>query len=359
MNKKRPHVHFMTEEINHLRGEMSVTSPDVLVTGATGLVGSTILSDLLRQGRRVRALRRKGSDLSLFERQTAGHSELSRQVEWVEGDVTEVLSVYDALEGIKEVYHAAGLVSFLPDDRERLMAINAEGTANVVNMALERDVSRLCHISSVAALGRSESGTKIDETTVWTNSKYNSVYAISKFNAEREVWRGMEEGLQVVVLNPSIILGPGNPDTGSSLLFRAVKDGLRLYPTGATGFVDVRDVSRIAVSLTEQKRFGERFVVNSESISYRELFGMIAEAFGKRPPSLRVPNAVMRLAWRLEKIRSAVTGKPPLITRETANTSASVWKYDAARSVAATGETYIPIRESINHWAPFFTGRSA
>jgi nucleoside-diphosphate-sugar epimerase len=341
----------MTKEINHLRGEMSVTSPDVLVTGATGMVGSRILTDLLRQGRKVRAMYRKGSDRTVFERQAAG---LSQQVDWVEGDITEVLSVFDALEGVKEIYHAAGLVSFLPSDRERLIAINAEGTANVVNMALERGVLRICHISSVAALGRSESGMQIDETTVWKNSKYNSVYAISKFNAEREVWRGMEEGLQVLVLNPSIILGPGNPDTGSSLLFRAVKDGLRLYPTGTTGFVDVRDVSRLALSLMEQGRFGERFVVNSENLAYRELFGMIAEAFGKQPPSVRVPDAVMHLAWRLEKIRSTITGKMPLITRETATTSTSVWKYDASLSVAATGVPYIPIRESVNHWTPLF-----
>lgn len=359
MNKKPVRWHFPTKEINHLRGTMSVTSPDVLVTGATGLVGSRILFDLLRKGRRVRALHRTGSDRSLPERFAADDAGLFRHVEWMEGDVTEVLSVYDALDGIREVYHAAGLVSFLPADRDRLMTINAEGTANVVNMALERGVRRLCHISSVAALGRSESGTSIDEKTVWKNSKYNSVYAISKFNAEREVWRGMEEGLQVLILNPSIILGPGNWNTGSSLLFRAVKDGLRFYPTGATGFVDVRDVSRIAVSLMEQGLFGERFVVNGENLSYEELFGIIAEAFGKSRPSVRVSGSLVGIAWRLERIRSLITGKMPLITRETATTSSSVWRYDASRSVSATGTPYIPIRESIRHWAPRFLELSA
>jgi nucleoside-diphosphate-sugar epimerase len=330
---------------------MSTGKGKILVTGATGLVGSRLLLDLVQKGREVRALRRTTSDTRILMRTFRGQEGLLSHIEWFDGDITEVLSVRDALEGVEEVYHAAGLVSFDPRDRSRLNEINTMGTTHVVNMSLEQGVSRLCHISSVAALGRSEPGVPVDEKTAWKISKYNSAYAVSKFNAEREVWRGMEEGLPAVILNPSIILGPGNPDTGSSLLFRAVWEGLRFYPVGSTGYVDVRDVSRIAVALMEQGRTGERFVINAENVFYRDLFRMIASAFGKRPPSVRVSATLKELAWRLETVRSALTGKAPRLTRETAATSSKEWRYDASMSVEATGISYIPVVESVRYWS--------
>jgi len=355
VNKKPPGATSFRGKLTIFAGKMSVNSSKVLVTGATGLVGAHLLYGLLVKGRHVRAIRRPGSNRRVLERVFGDQAFLLDKVEWTDGDVTEVLSVYDALHGVGEVYHAAGLVSFDPRDRERLNSVNYEGTVNVVNMSLERGVSRLCHISSVAALGRAEPGQMIDEKAVWKNSRYNSDYAISKFNAEREVWRGMEEGLPAVILNPSIILGPGNPDSGSSLLFRAIWEGLRFYPVGTTGFVDVRDVSRIALSLMDQGRVGERFVVNSENLSYLDLFTMIATAFGKRPPGIAVSKQLAGLAWRMERIRTMFTGNAPVLTRETAITSSEIWRYDSTISVNATGSVYIPIRESVMHWAGLFS----
>jgi nucleoside-diphosphate-sugar epimerase len=265
-----------------------------------------------------------------------------------------VLSVYDALVGIEEVYHAAGLVSFDPRQKERLMDVNARGTENVVNMALERGVQRLCHVSSVAALGRAEDGQKVNEQTSWKDSKFNSTYAISKYAAEREVWRGMEEGLSAVILNPTIILGPGGWDTGSGLLFRAVWNGLKFYPQGTNGFVDVRDVARVGISLMEQQRFGARFVVSSEDVSYEYLFTEIARALGRKPPRIKASPFMTGLAWRLDKVRSGITGGSPVITKETAMTSSSHWYYDASESVKATGSGYIPVLQSVHDWAETF-----
>ncbi len=333
---------------------MSTTAAPCLVTGATGLVGSRICLDLLLAGRKVRALRRAQSDWSILHRTFAQYSSLLEEIDWFIGDVTEVLSVYEALDGIEEVYHAAGLVSFDPKDRLRLYSTNSQGTTNMVNMSLERGVKRFCHISSVAAIGRSEQDAVIDESVAWTNSSFNTEYAISKYEAEREVWRGIEEGLQAVIVNPSIILGPGDWEKGSGLLFRAVWNGLRFYPSGTTGFVDVRDVSLAAITLVEKREFGKRFILNSDSIPYRTVFTEIANALGKPPVSIRVSKMLSNFAWRFEKLRCMITGASPVLTRETAHTSMGVWNYSGERLTKTTGIRCIPISQSIADWAVVF-----
>lgn len=338
---------------------MSTTAAPILVTGASGMVGARICLDLLLQGRPVAGLRRSNSSMEILERTFANHRELLQRITWKTGDVTDVTSVYEALEDVQEVYHAAGLVSFDPLDRDRLQLINEYGTANVVNMALEHGVNRFCHISSVAALGRTGDEPFVTETATWKNSSYNSSYAISKYGAEREVWRGVEEGLKAVIVNPTVILGPANWNSGSGLLFRAVWEGLKFYPVGTTGFVDIGDVSKLAITLMEKEIFGERFIINAANISYFELFTTIAQALQRPAPSVKVSPSLAALAWRVERLRTLITGKAPVITRETAHTSSGSWSFDGGKVLRATGSSYRPIKDAVTEWSKVFleTGR--
>ena len=216
----------------------------------------------------------------------------------------------------------------------------------MINISLEKGVRKFCHLSSVAALGRVEQGILIDEDTVWKTSKMNSNYAISKYSAEREVWRGAEEGLQVVIVNPSVILGPGDLNSGSSKLFRQVWSGLRFYTDGITGFVDVRDVSTACISLMEQSVFGKRFILNSENKSYKDLLSYIAKGFNKKVPVILARPWMSELVWRLESLRSFVTGTSPLITRETSRNSRKKWDYSNAKIKQVLGLEFIPVEES-------------
>lgn len=328
----------------------------VLVTGATGLVGSHLVYELVRSGQAVRALKRPGSDFTMITKVFELHQEeLFSKIEWVEGDILDIYSLEDAMAGVDVVYHCAALVSFLPKDRKKLMRINTEGTANVVNAALETKIGNLCHVSSIAALGRPEDQNDvIDENLVWKTSKHNSVYAISKYGAEREVWRGTAEGLDAVVVNPSIILGVAGPGMGSSRLFNTVWNGLKFYPPGKNGFVDVRDVVRAMILLMENNIRNERFIVNAANLDYKTLFTLMAREFGKPAPSIPVSPFLSGFAWRLEKIRSALTGIKPLITRETANTAVQQFEYSNLKIRKTIDFEFIPIEETLRHYCHIF-----
>jgi len=277
----------------------------ILITGATGLVGSHLAFELIRSGHAVRALRRPDSRFEMIKKVFSLYSdnpeELFSKIEWVDGDILDIFSLEDAMEGAEEVYHCAALVSFLPEDKKRLIRINTEGTANVVNAALEKKIRKLCHVSSIAALGRPEHQSDlIDENLVWKPSKHNSAYAISKYGAEREVWRGTAEGLDAVIVNPSIVLGLAGPGMGSSRIFNTVRDGLKFYPPGKNGFVDVRDVARAMILLMESDIRNERFILNAENLEYKKLLGMMAVArglalgFTSGHPVINVP---LSFAW--------------------------------------------------------------
>jgi dihydroflavonol-4-reductase len=331
----------------------------ILVTGATGLTGSHLTLELVRSGRQVRALKRPGSSLEMIKKVFSLYSEnpddLFKKIEWVEGDLLDVYSLEDAMDGVEEVYHCAALVSFLPQDKKKLMKINTEGTANVVNAALEKKIRRLCHVSSIAALGRPEEQNDIiDENLVWKTSRHNSMYAVSKYGAEREAWRGTAEGLDVVIVNPSIILGVAGPGMGSSRLFNTVYNGLKVYPPGKNGFVDVRDVARAMIMLMDSDIRNERFILNAANLEYKELFTLMAESFGKPSPKIRVNPMLSGLAWRLEKIRSVFTGVKPLITQETANTAVQQFEYSGEKIKSRLGFEYTPIEETVRHFCQIF-----
>jgi dihydroflavonol-4-reductase len=331
----------------------------ILITGATGLVGSHLSFELIRTGHAVRALKRDGSSLDMIKKVFSLYSDTPEEmfsgIEWVEGDILDIFSLEDAMDGVEEVYHCAALVSFLPEDKQKLRRINTEGTANLVNAAIEKKIRKLCYVSSIAALGRPENQADlIDENLVWKTSKHNSAYAVSKYGAEREVWRGTAEGLDVVIVNPSIILGVAGPGMGSSRIFNTVWKGLKFYPPGKNGFVDVRDVARAMILLMKSDIRNERFILNVDNIEYKRLFEMMAAAMGKPAPSIKVNSLLSGLAWRVEKLRSMITGVKPLITPETAHTAVQQYEYSNEKIKKELGFEFTAIEETIGHFCGVF-----
>ncbi len=330
----------------------------ILVTGGTGLLGSHLLLELTRGGGKVRAIKRSQSDLGLVNRifTAYGSNDLAllKSIEWVDADLLDYYSLAEALQGISEVYHCAAIVSFHPTDKEQMLKINIEGTSNLVNACLESGVKKFCHASSIAALGRSENSNNIDESVTWKSSKRNSAYSLSKYGAEREVWRGIAEGLNAVIVNPSVILGPGRWHTGSSELFSLVWKGLSFYTKGINGYVDVRDVARAMTTVMHKELFGERFVVSAENLSYAQLFAEIATNLGKKPPSIQVRPWMGKLAWRLFAVKGFFTSKKPAITRETARSANNTHFYSSRKLQEATGFEFISIKQSISEISALF-----
>lgn len=332
----------------------------ILVTGGTGLVGSQLLFDLTIAGHRVRALKRVSGSMDVLHRVFREYEELLQHIEWVEGDITDLFSLEDAFDGISQVYHSAALVSFHASDYHRLMKINAEGTANMINMALAYQVEKFCFVSSAASLGKVKEKEILTENSSWKISKYNSAYGISKYGAEREVWRGMEEGLQAVIVNPSIILGPGLLDSGSTALFGEVKKGLKFYPVGSSGFVDVRDVTKCMIQLMEKNIFSERFIINSENTSYREVINEIADCFGLARPTIRIGKMVSEIGWRAEAVRNIFSRSKSMVTKETIRNGQHDWLYSNEKIKRVLGVEFIPVKKSINETIGFLmTGKRA
>lgn len=329
---------------------MSSSQKDTLtlVTGGTGLVGSYLIRYLLTEGyTRIRALYRTGSRFDLVE-------EVKDRVEWVEADLLDIFGLEDAMEGVKRVYHCAALISFLPGERDLMLRTNRDGTANVVNACLHAGVEKLLYVSSIAAIGRDKKSNRINEATKWQRSPDNSYYAISKFQAEQEVWRGRAEGLPVVVVNPSVILGAGFWDSGPQQIFKMTWREFPFYPVGETGFVDVRDVARFMILLMESDIQGERYILNSTNTSFEHLQKGFAEAIDRRPPRYTLTPWMARWAARLEWLRSKVTGKHPLITRENALMTSLDYHYENDKSRRDLNFEYIPFEQTLEDIATLF-----
>jgi len=330
----------------------------VFVTGGTGFLGAHLIYHLLQKGKKVNALKRKSSDLNLFNRVLSFYTdtaqELKNSIKWVEGDILDVIFLDEVLDGVSEIYHAAAVVSFQPGDKEKMMIANIEGTTNLVNMAIQKNIRSFCHVSSIAAIGRADNENVIDENTIWKASKRNSNYAVSKYGAEREVWRGMEEGLNAVIVNPSILLGPGELNSGTGKLISTVLNGLKFYTTGINGYVDVRDVAKIMIELVNKNVSGERFIVSAENLKYEAIFQVIAKNVNKPAPPYRAKNWMGEAMWRVEYIKGRLTGSKPLITRETAKTARNNYIYSNEKLIKAIDFKYSPVRESISDACNFY-----
>ena len=322
---------------------MTQLSKRILITGATGFVGSYLTRYLVRQGYlNIVAMKRPNSRVDLV-------TEVIDKVTWVEGDVLDTPFLDEILRGGFDcVYHCAALVSFDPRDREEMYKVNVEGTANVVNAALEHGVEKLIYTSSIAAIGRDERNPHVSETNKWIRNELNTHYAISKYLAEQEVWRGIAEGLNGAIVNPSVILGSQYWQHGTGRLFQQVWDGLRFYTEGVTGYVDVRDVVRFMVLLMESPIENQRFILNGANRGYKLMFEDIAEILNKKPASIAVTPLLRQIAWRVEWLKSKFTGKRPLITKETARTSATIFYFNNEKSLKAFPDfSYTPIAQTI------------
>lgn len=312
----------------------------VLVTGGTGFLGSYLLRKLVHNGVQVRALYRKQIPVQLHD--------IQDKIQWVTGDVLDIGALEDAMEGIEKVYHSAAIVSFHPAMRQQMMKINVEGTANVVNLAIDAGVKKLVHVSSVAAIGRAKGSGVITEDGEWQESSNNSQYAVSKYLSEMEVWRGNAEGLASVIVNPSIILGVGFREDSSTQLLKNAWKEFPYYTAGVNGFSDVEDVADVMIALMESDIKGQRFILSSDNWSYYDLFKEMATQLGKKPPHIAVKPWMAELVWRMESIRSAFTGKKPLITRETARTAQLKVYYNNEKIQAALpGFKFTPLQQTI------------
>lgn len=316
---------------------MDIDRNKVLVTGASGLIGKVLLLQLLKRGYYVRAL---------YHQAEIGFSH--PQLEVLQGDILDVVSLGDAMQDAKAVYHCAALISYHPSDKYRLMKINIEGTANVINACLDAGVSRLVHVSSVAALGRSKGGVPVNEKLQWAEDGSRGNYSRTKFLGEMEVWRGIGEGLKAVIVNPSIVLGGDNWGKGSDSIFKSACDEFPWYSPGVGGFVDVEDVARAMILLMESDISAERFILNSQNLPFRDVFTMAARGFGKRPPHRSVNAFLAGMVWRAEAVKGFISGKKPLLTRETARSAMEKVYYDNSKILKALpGFTFTPIRETI------------
>ena len=317
----------------------------ILVTGANGLLGSYLVRRLIDSGEKVRGLRRATSDMSLL-------GSYASRIEWIEGDVTDIFSLEGAMKGVDKVYHSAALISMQTRDAQRMLDINSEGTANMVNVALDSGISKLLYVSSVAAFGRPEKpGRIIDENLDIKDSKDNFPYFKSKLYAEREVWRGMAEGLRAVIVNPSTILGGGFWSSPPNSLFDQIYKGMPFYTSGANAFVDVRDVVEVCIKLMDSDISGEKFITSAENCSFRDLMCMAADALKVKRPSVRVTNAIGGLAWRAEYVKGLFTNNPPLITKDSIAIAQNDFAYSNEKVCHTLGYTFRPLIQTVEETA--------
>jgi len=330
----------------------------ILVTGATGMLGAHLLYELVIKGDKVRALKRSKSNLEVVKRifgyYNPDFETIFSQIEWFEADILDAERIYQSMDGIDKIYHTAAMVSFNPKDKESMIRNNVKGTANVVNAALENNISKLCYVSSISALGNSEKDNMISENTFRNPKGRYSGYSLSKFYSELEVWRGITEGLKAVVVNPSIILGPGNWNSGSPGIFSTVYKGLKFYTEGITGYVDVLDVTKSMMQLMECDISGERFIVSSENLSFNDIFSKIAEKIEVGKPRFKATVGMLAIAWRLEYLKSLITSRPPLLTKDIVYSALDTNLYSSKKLIEAINFTYLPIDKSVNRIAELF-----
>ncbi len=311
----------------------------VLVTGATGFLGQHLIKRLLRENIPVRALYRD-------EKKRAVISFPTENIEWIKGDVLDIFSLEEAMKDCDKVYHCAGIVSFSKKDETRMMKVNIQGTANVANECLTSGVKKLLHVSSVASLGRTENAELISEKHKWEENKLNTRYAVSKHKAEMEVWRGVAEGLNAVVICPTMIFGPGDWNENTSKLFKTVNNGLKFYPVGGNGMTDVRDVCDIAFQLMQSDIVNERFVVCGTNWTYKDFFFAVADALNKPRPTIKLNPSMAIIGARVLSLLSLI-GKEPLVTVESARTSSNTFFYDGAKVSQALNFKFRDFNETI------------
>lgn len=322
----------------------------ILITGGTGLIGSHLILHLLEKNSSLRLLYRseekKESTLNFLKKNGVTSSNLS-SLEWIKGDILDIPVLQQAMTGIREVYHCAALISFDARDYRKLRKVNIEGTANVVNCCIAQNIRKLCYVSSVAALGKPQGKSTVTEQQQWNPQHHHNVYAITKYGAEMEVWRGSQEGLACFIVNPGVVLGEGLWKQSTGKFFTAVEKGLKYYTRGGTGFVDVKDVVWAMTAGMESVIQNEKFILVGENATFKKLFTTIAEYLDKKPPVSVVPDWVMELLWRLDWVRSNLFLQPRKLSKSNARSAREVTVYDSSKAREMLGMQFTPLRNSI------------
>ena len=323
----------------------------ILITGATGTIGAHVALKLVQQNNEVICIKRAGSDINktkkIFSYYTSDYEKLFNKIKWVDADICDIFSLLDVLDGVETVYHCAGLVTFNGKREKELFKINVEGTANIVNACLEKSVKALCHVSSIATIHNPDITLNINESVYWKSSPNVGNYAISKYNAEREVWRGIEEGLNAVIVNPAIVLSPGLWNQSSGKLFDMCYKELSFYTNGAGAIVDVNDVADCMIKLVEKKLFNNRFILIENNYTYKEILSKIHIEFGKKVPRYLATKPLLILADIAESIRCSFSKKEPVITKEAARASLDSNTYSNSKIKTALQFSFKSFDESL------------
>ncbi len=319
---------------------------NILITGVTGLVGSELAREFSSLGR-IHGLKRANADLGAVDLE-------GLDIHWHEGDVLDFNSILEAVEGMDLVIHAAGKVSFLPQDERVLFQVNHQGTVHVVNALLAAGVPRLVYVSTVAALGQVPDQEEYDEKSVWVDVPNPTAYALSKYKAELEVWRGEQEGLEVLVINPAVVLGKISYTRSSGGLYQAVQKGAAFFPAGNLNYIDVRDVAAITRALVEKGAWGERFVLSKESLPYEVFFQQAAAVLGGVPPKTKLPDWLISWGFPILKGLSWLVGKKLPLTAQVAKNAQRKTRYGNQKVEEYLGFEYRTIQETLE-WAK--TGR--
>ncbi len=315
----------------------------VLVTGGTGFLGSILIKRLILAGTSVRATKRETSVIPAELKGVPG-------LQWVDADINDFFALGDAFEGVTKVYHCAASISYHAADKRGMMKVNVAGTANIVNLAREKR-ARLLHVSSIAAVGRAKDNAGATEDDLWEYGPHQSGYAIAKYEAEMEVWRGIAEGLDAVVVNPALIIGPTarTTDNGASgSIFALLRRGLNFYPNGSVGLIDVDDTAKVMILLMDNPAVtGQRFLLSNVNMPHKELLARCSAFLGRAAPAYRATPFMLSAAWRAAKFLSLFTGKRPLLTRETAKAASRQLRFSNRKVVKATGITFKPIDDTL------------
>jgi len=332
----------------------------ILVTGGTGLVGSHLLVELSKQKQAIRAIYRRAHKIDLvkdvFGYLTDSPRQLFERIEWIEADLNDIPKLQTAFEGVTHVYHCAAMVSFEPDKYKQLRKINIEGTANIVNLSIRAGVKKLCYVSSIAAIGwEAKPDTLITERTAWNPEEDNNVYAITKYGAEMEVWRGSQEGIDVVVVNPGIIIGGGFWRGGSSgSLFYRMHKGMKYYTNGVTGYVGINDVVKSMLLLMNSSIVNQGYILVSDNLSFQEFQNLVCDALEVNKPTKEAKTWLLELGWRMDWLSHKLFGKRRQLSKQLAKSSRSVTRYDASKIKETLNFEFEPLETAINFTAKWF-----
>ena len=330
----------------------------ILVTGGTGLVGCHLLHLLIKKNKKVLAIHRKNSNLEKVKKVFSSYSEdsqdLFEKINWIEGDINDLESLSIAYKNIEEVYHCAAFISFDKRDLESMKKINVEGTANMVNIALDNNIKKFCYVSTIAAIGLS-TNKYTDEETEWVDN--SNPYSQTKKNAEMEVWRGVSEGLNATIVNPGVIIGSGFWKRGSGAFFTQISRGMNYYPSGKTGFICVKDVVKIMHELMEKNIFSERFILVAENWSFKKFFKEVSVSLNLNPPIKEAGKTLMTVALILDYINSLFLGKRRKLNSASIKSSTSTSHYSNNKISSKLHYNFIKIEKSIQETCKIFKNK--